>query len=192
MLKTNVYKKINGIYPIVNGENLNLIENIINKYSVTILQYRNKKINHSNNISIVKQLQKLCNKHNTLFIINDNIDLAKKINANGVHIGQEDSSIEHARQQLGNDAIIGVSCYNSFNLAKNAAAKGADYVALGSLFNSKTKPLAKSCKLATVTKTKKFINIPIVGIGGINFDNKHQAFNAGCSAVAMIEALTNI
>ncbi|RUM78992.1 MAG: hypothetical protein DSZ14_04705 [Candidatus Thioglobus sp.] len=96
---------------------------------------------------------------------------------------------EKARQQLGNDAMIGVSCYNDIELAKTAQSQGADYVAFGALFSSQTKPNAPQCPLDVITQAKQVITIPIVCIGGIDFSNQHQAFDAGCDAVAMINAL---
>ena len=86
----------------------------------------------------------LCLTHNTLFIVNDDINLCEKVGADGVHLGQNDTSINTAREQLGEKAIIGVSCYNQLQLAFEAEVMGANYVAFGALFNSLTKPTTKS------------------------------------------------
>jgi thiamine-phosphate pyrophosphorylase len=106
-----------------------------------------------------------------------------------VHLGKNDDSIQQARKQLGINAIIGISCYNDINLAQQAQKQGADYVAFGALFPSPTKPNARQCHLNIITQAQQTLNIPIVGIGGINFNNQQQAFNAGCDSVAIINAL---
>ncbi|HIM58620.1 MAG TPA: thiamine phosphate synthase [Gammaproteobacteria bacterium] len=194
-------QKISGIYAITPNKilDIDLIEQAIITHKISILQYRHKRqtavqtdkiTDASIKINEAKQLQQLCLRHNTLFIINDDINLAQKINADGVHLGKEDDTIQTARQILGADAIIGVSCYNDIKLAEHAQNQGANYVAFGALFPSRTKPNAPSCPLNTITRAKQQLSIPIVGIGGINFDNQQQAFDAGCDAVAMINALS--
>lgn len=187
----NFNKKINGIYAITTNKTLNfsVIERIIVQNKISILQYRHKTADTALKLSQAKQLQQLCWQYHTLFIINDDIDLTNKINADGVHLGKNDHSIHTARQQLGKNAIIGVSCYNDINLAQQAQNQGADYVAFGALFPSNTKPDAPHCPLDIIKQAKQHLTIPIVGIGGIDFDNQQQAFTAGCDAVAMIDAL---
>jgi len=185
------HKKISGIYAITQNQTLDtaLIEKIIVKHSIRIIQYRHKINNQTTKLNEAQQLRQLCLKHNTLFIINDDINLAKKVQADGVHLGKDDYSIQTAKKILGNDAIIGVSCYNDIDLAKTAQQQGASYVAFGALFPSSTKPNAPHCSLDTITQAKQILKIPIVGIGGIDFDNQDKAFSAGCDAVAMINAL---
>ncbi|MCS5589802.1 MAG: thiamine phosphate synthase [Candidatus Thioglobus sp.] len=184
-------QKISGIYAITPDKILDLgaIEQAIVTHKINILQYRHKTTGASIKLNEAKQLQQLCLRHNTLFIINDDINLAQKIGADGVHLGKDDASIATARQQLGNDSIIGVSCYNDIKLAKTAQNNGADYAAFGALFTSTTKPDAPQCSLDVITQAKQALTIPIVGIGGVDFSNQHQAFDAGCDAVAMINAL---
>jgi len=184
-------QKISGIYAITPDKvlDLDVIEQAIVTHKISLLQYRHKTIDTSTKLNEAKQLQQLCLEHNTLFIINDDINLAQKIGADGVHLGKNDTSILIARQQLGDDTMIGVSCYNNIELAKTAQNKGADYVAFGALFSSQTKPDAPKCSLDVIVKAKQVISIPIVGIGGVDFNNQHQAFDAGCDAVAMINAL---
>jgi len=185
------HKKISGIYAITPNKMLDLdtIEQAIVTHKISILQYRHKTTNASIKFNEAKQLQQLCLRHNTLFIINDDINLAQKIKADGVHLGRDDVSVEVARAQLGDDAIIGMSCYNDINLAKIAQNEGVDYAAFGALFPSKTKPDAPHCSLDVITQAKQMITIPIVGIGGIDFNNQQQALDAGCDVVAMINAL---
>ena len=185
------HKKISGIYAITPNKilDLNTIEQAIIAHKISVLQYRHKTTDAAIKLNEAKQLQQLCLRHNTLFIINDDINLAQKIKADGVHLGKDDTSIEVARAQLGSDAIIGVSCYNDIKLAKIAQGKSANYVAFGALFPSSTKPNAPHCSLDVITQAKQILTIPIVGIGGIDFTNQHQALDAGCDAVAMINAL---
>jgi len=184
-------QKISGIYAITPDKILDLgaTEQAIVAHKINILQYRHKTTDASIKLNEAKQLQRLCLRHNTLFIINDDINLAQKIGADGIHLGKNDAPIATARQQLGNDAIIGMSCYNDIKLAKIAQNNGADYVAFGALFTSLTKPNALQCSLDVITQAKQDLTIPVVGIGGIDFDNQQQAFGAGCDAVAMINAL---
>jgi len=188
---SNSVEKIRGIYAITPNQilDIKLIEQVITQHSIGILQYRHKTNNTEVKLNEAQQLRQLCSEHNTLFIINDDINLAQKVNADGVHLGKEDASIATARQHLGENAIIGVSCYNDFKLAQSAEQQGASYVAFGALFISSTKPGAPVCSLDIVTQAKQTLNIPIVGIGGIDFNNQQQAINAGCDSVAMINAL---
>lgn len=192
MMKVNfLHNNINGIYAITPNHilDINAVEKVVIEQNISILQYRHKISDTKIQLNEALQLQILCKKHHILFIINDDIDLAKNSNADGVHLGKNDRSIQQARQQLGDNAIIGVSCYNDIDLAKNAQTQGADYVAFGALFPSSTKPNAPKCPLNTLTQAKKIINIPIIGIGGINFNNQQQALDAGCDGIAMITAL---
>ncbi len=184
-------KKITGIYAITPNKSpdLVLIEQAIIKHQINILQYRHKTTNSLVKLKEAQQLQQLCWKHHTLFIINDDINLAQKIGADGVHLGKNDASIKTARTQLGDQAIIGISCYNDVHLAKQGQNQGADYSAFGALFPSNTKPNSVHCPLDIITQAKFVLNIPIVGIGGIDFNNQQQAINAGCDAVAMLNAL---
>ncbi|MDC9715040.1 MAG: thiamine phosphate synthase [Gammaproteobacteria bacterium] len=192
-METNLlhHHKISGIYAITPDRALDIdaVEKILIQHNISILQYRHKTTNTIIQLNEAQQLQFLCLKHHTLFIINDDINLAKKVGAGGVHLGKTDASITQARAILGADAVIGASCYNDMNLAQQAQRQGADYVAFGALFPSPTKPDTPKCGLDIVAQAAQSLNIPIVGIGGINFDNQSQAFDAGCDSVAMINAL---
>ena len=185
------HKKISGIYAITQNQalDISLVETIIIKHSISIVQYRHKINNQTIKLEEALKLRQLCLKHNTLFIVNDDINLAKKVQADGVHLGSADDDIAQARAVLGEGAIIGASCYSDINLALSAQAQGASYVAFGALFPSSTKPNAPHCPLDIITQAKQTLDIPIVGIGGIDFDNQQQAFDAGCDAVAMINSL---
>ena len=188
---SNSVEKIRGIYAITPDVSLNLdqVEKVITQHHISILQYRRKTTDDVLKLEEATKLRQLCLQHHTLFIINDDINLAQKVGADGVHLGKNDSSIQDARQQLGEHAIIGVSCYNDIDLAIKAQDRGANYVAFGALFPSNTKPDATKCSLSTITQAKAALNIPIVGIGGIDFNNQQQALDVGCDAVAMINTL---
>ncbi len=190
-MKQSFEKKINGIYAITPNEpvNFDLVEKVIIKYKVNIFQYRHKTTDENLKYEEAKGLQKLCSIHNTLFIVNDDINLAEKVVADGVHLGIKDASITTARKVLGKRAVIGVSCYNDTKLAIKSQDNGASYVAFGSLFDSTTKPNAQRCPLEIISKAKEALRIPIVGIGGINFNNMQIAYGAGCDSVAMVHAL---
>jgi len=110
---SNLDQRIKGIYAITPNQpiDINQIEKIITRHKITILQYRHKTNDENTKLDEAQQLRQLCSVHNTLFIVNDDINLAQKINADGVHLGKEDSPTKQARKQLGNRAIIGVSCY---------------------------------------------------------------------------------
>ncbi len=187
----NIGARLQGIYAITPNQvlHLDIAGQIISDSQINILQYRRKIPDALIKLGEAKQLQQLCLRHDTLFIINDDINLAEKVGADGVHLGKNDNTIGYARKQLGDDAVIGMSCYDDINLAKQAQNLGADYVAFGALFPSSTKPNTVLCSLDTIIQAKQVLNIPIVGIGGINFFNQQFAFNAGCDAVAMISAL---
>ena len=150
-------QRIQGLYGITPNNNLNitLIERVITKQQVNILQYRHKTNDNQLKLYEAQQLRDLCLTHNTLFIVNDDINLCEKVGASGVHLGQNDTSIKTAREQLGENAIIGVSCYNKLQLAFEAEAMGADYVAFGALFNSISKPTARHCPLSIIKSAKE-------------------------------------
>ncbi len=188
---SNLIQKIKGIYAITPNELINIarIEAVIIQHTISVVQYRHKISNAQIKLDEALALRQLCTQYHTLFIINDDINLALKSNADGVHLGQYDSCVKTARAQLGANAIIGVSCYNDPAKAIQAESQGANYVAFGALFNSTTKPDAPTCTLDIISTVRQQISLPIVGIGGINFNNQQQAFEAGCDAVAMINTL---
>ena len=184
-------QRIKGLYGITPDKNLSigLIEGAIKKHNINILQYRRKVVNIKKKEEEAKKLLNLCLEHNTLFIVNDDVNLCEKVGAHGVHLGQDDIDAKSAREKLGDRFIIGVTCHNSIELAIEAEQNGANYIALGAIFKSNNKPKAIHCSLTKVEEIKKYISIPIVGIGGINLKNQHEAYQSGCSSVAMIDGL---
>ena len=155
----------------------------------TIVQYRNKLADSKLRISQSQALLAICRKHAIPLIINDHIKLCLTLDADGVHLGKVDGSLDAARARLGPDKILGASCYNQFELAEQAQAHGADYVAFGACFPSSTKPNAPRAEAALFTQAKNSLNIPSVAIGGITLDNAALLINAGANAIAVISAL---
>lgn len=155
----------------------------------SVIQYRDK----SNDTDLREQqalaLRELCNEHNCLLIINDDIKLAQHCNADGVHLGQDDNSIAQARETLGKQAIIGASCYNSLELALKAASAGASYLAFGRFFASKTKPGTIFADTHLIQQVKHQIDLPTVAIGGITAQNAAPIVTAGVDMLAVINGL---
>ncbi len=149
-----------------------------------VIQYRDK--NSIERLNLARALVNLCQLNKIPLIINDDIELAIAVNANGVHLGKEDGDIREARKMLGETMIIGVSCYNDLNKAIDAQSAGADYVAFGRFFPSTSKPLASSAELTTLRKAQTAIQIPIVAIGGILPENGGILLEAGADLLAVI------
>ena len=137
---------------------------------VSFFQLRLKSYSQNKKIIIGKKIKNICKKNNVKFIVNDSPLTAKKIGADGCHIGQSDGSIKNARKILKNK-IIGITCHNSINLAKQAIANGANYLALGAFYSSKTKKTKYKATIKILKLAKKITNTPIVAIGGINQNN---------------------
>lgn len=187
-------KKIQGLYAITAPELIPPEEFIASIESAIIggaqiIQYRNKTASESQRYQQASQLSRLCKQHKVCFIINDDPQLAKAVAADGVHVGKEDGKIADARKQLGDQAIIGVSCYNQLINAQKAIAQGADYVAFGRFFSSKTKPDAIQADLQLLDQASQQLNVPIVAIGGIKRDNAQELIKRGADAIAVINDL---
>ena len=156
---------------------------------VGFVQYRNKFAAEGLRRVQASALRELCRCSGAVLIINDHVELARDIAADGVHVGGDDATIAEARAKLGHDKIIGASCYNSLARAQAAAAQGADYVAFGSFFASSVKPGAVRAPLALLREARRQTTLPLVAIGGITFDNARQLIAAGADAIAVISAL---
>ena len=154
-----------------------------------LIQYRNKSANKVLLREQAELLLQLCRKHEIPLIINDHLDLAMEIDADGVHVGQNDIAITNARKQLGRDKIVGASCYDNLDLALQAEKQGADYVAFGAFFPSTTKPNTVSVPANLVDQAKKKLVVPIVGIGGIRLANAGAIIQSGCAAIAVCNDL---
>ncbi|MDR3392149.1 MAG: thiamine phosphate synthase [Sulfuriferula sp.] len=154
-----------------------------------VVQYRDKSGDVARQHEQASELLMLCRQYGVPLIINDSLRLADLIGADGIHIGRDDGAIHEARIVLGPDKIIGVSCYQSLELAVAAQAAGADYVAFGSFFPSLTKPDAAHAELDLLREAAGVIHLPIVAIGGIALNNAGSLIDAGADAVAVISAL---
>lgn len=154
-----------------------------------IIQYRDKQAPASEQHQAAKQLAQLCRAQHVTFLINDDVDLAIAVNADGVHLGQGDLPIANARQKLGEEKIIGITCHNDLTLAERAQAAGADYVAFGRFFPSQTKPAAPGATVNTLIQAIKLLNLPVCAIGGITLDNAPQLINSGADMLAVIHAV---
>ena len=131
---------------------------------------RFKKYSFKKKITIGKKIKQICKTNNVKFLVNDDPELSKKLNADGCHLGQKDMNITEARKIVGN-RIIGITCHNSINLAKAAIKEKADYIAFGAFFSTKTKKVKYRATTKILNKVKKLTRIPIVVIGGINLSN---------------------
>ena len=131
------------------------------------------------------ELRKECFKSKVPFIVNNDLELAKSLDADGVHLGKNDCDVRLAREILGPESIIGVSCYNSLNRASTAINQGADYVAFGRVFPSRTKPHASACSVSTVSDAVRTLDVPVVAIGGITPNNVTMLVNQGPKLVAV-------
>ncbi len=151
-----------------------------------MIQYRNKNADEEQRMWEAGDLNNMCRPLGVPLIINDDIDLAGKILAAGVHLGRDDADIAEARAKLGPRAIIGVSCYNDLERAIAAEKAGADYVAFGSFFPSRTKPDAVKAEVELLKEAKQKLSIPVVAIGGITADNGAQLVEAGADILAVI------
>jgi thiamine-phosphate pyrophosphorylase len=154
-----------------------------------LLQYRNKSAIPALRDAQARALAALCRKFRVPFIVNDHLDLALAVEADGLHLGAEDGSLAAARARLGPAKILGVSCYDRLELALEAERRGADYVAFGSFFPSTVKPGAVRAPLALLREAKLRLSLPVVAIGGITLQNAPQLIAAGADGVAVVSAL---
>ncbi len=186
-------KRLQGLYAITDP--LLCGERLIGKVSaaisggIRILQYRNKHASLAQQRKEALALRSLCREHEVLFIINDNVSLASETDADGVHLGQQDDDLQHAREHLGEDKIIGISCNNRFDLALGAQAEGADYVAFGRFFPSRTKPQAPPADMQLLERARQELHIPVVAIGGITPRNAPALLATGVPMLAVIHGI---
>ncbi len=175
-----------GLYAITNNDDsLTNVEAVLNA-GARFLQYREKQ---SPNLDHAKKLRSLCTTYQTRFIINDDPEFALSVKADGVHIGEDDDSYQHARDLLGDDAIIGISCYDSLDLALSAKKLGADYIALGAFFPSQTKQTTRRASIELLIKAKQQLSVPVVAIGGITTENAPPLIAAGVDYIAAINSV---
>lgn len=152
-----------------------------------VIQYRAKTA--SDPLAEGRLLLNECHALQVPLIINDDVELALAIGADGVHLGRDDCALGEARKRLGTTAIIGVSCYDSLERALEAERQGATYVAFGRFFPSKTKPHAPLARLQTLTKARTRLRVPVVAIGGITPENGGTLIAAGANLLAVIDGV---
>ena len=148
----------------------NDLTKVFQQKKVSFFQLRLKDGSIKNKLIIGKKIKKICKRFNVKFLINDNVFLVKKLDADGCHLGQKDMPITEARKLIGNK-IIGITCHNSIKLAKKAIKNKADYIAFGAFNLSKTKKVRYKASINLLKKAKKITKTPIVAIGGINSEN---------------------
>jgi len=154
-----------------------------------MVQYRSKIQDRDVKMQQCAAILRLCREHNVPCIVNDDVEMCRTLKADGVHLGEEDDNIAEVRHILGEDAIIGSSCYDQLDRAKSAQKEGASYVAFGAMFPTSTKPNAPRASLALLKEAKREIQIPIVAIGGITVNNAHDVIKTGIDAIAVINSL---
>ncbi len=154
-----------------------------------IIQYRDKSSDQAKRLLEATTLLTLCQTHNIPLIINDDLALARQIDADGVHLGRGDIDLRQARHELGSAAIIGISCYNSLQQARDAESAGADYVAFGRFFAYATKPHAVKANIDLLLQAKRQLTVPVVAIGGITPENGLQLVQAGADMLAVIQGV---
>jgi thiamine-phosphate pyrophosphorylase len=152
-----------------------------------LVQYRDKSADRALRLQQARALADLCHSRAALLIINDDIQLAADCGAHGVHLGREDPAPAEARRRLGREAIVGVSCYADWARARQAAEQGADYIAFGRFFASRTKPLAVQAKLDLIHRAKQQLRLPVAAIGGITANNGAALVAAGADMLAVVQ-----
>ena len=158
---------------------------------INILQYRNKSANHLLQTQQARAILPLCRQYQVPLIINDSVKLCLTLDADGVHLGEDDGNLSEVRNRLGTSKLLGASCYNRFDLALSAQQAGADYVAFGACFASSTKPNAHEASLDLFKQAREELKIPAVAIGGITLENATTVINAGAHSIAVIHAIFN-
>lgn len=191
-MKTDKHAQLHGLYAITDArdtDNQQLLHKVAQalRGGVRILQYRDKTSEQARRRDAAQQLRRLCNEHQALLIINDDVQLAHEVAADGVHLGQDDAQLVLAREILGEESIIGVSCYNRFELAQQAASAGADYVAFGRFFPSRTKPDAAQADPGLLQRAQQELDIPVAAIGGITTASGAALVQAGADMLAVVE-----
>jgi thiamine-phosphate pyrophosphorylase len=156
---------------------------------VAAFQFRVKDVDQHEAAALAEPLQAICAAHDVAFIVNDSVALAKRLKADGVHLGQGDGDVSEARELLGRDAQIGVTCHNSRHLAMEAAEAGADYVAFGAFYPTQTKSVEHIADLDTLQKWSLVTEVPCVAIGGITADNAKPLIDGGADFIAVSNAV---
>ena len=193
-LKSSHTQKLKGLYAItdetlISEENFEQSVKLALQGGSKIIQYRDKSCDHNKRLRQATLLRTLCTQYHATCIINDDIELARAVHADGVHLGKDDISIAQARKNLGENSIIGISCYNDLKRALIAEKNQADYVAFGAMFSSPTKPDASNASPQLIATAKTQLSIPVCAIGGITENNITQVIDQGADMAAVISCL---
>ncbi len=172
----------------LNGQELSFQVEQALKGGTTCVQLREKELSHDEFLNQALELKQLCKNYNVPFIINDDVEIAVKCNADGIHVGQSDMDAYDVRAKIGNDMILGVSVH-SVSEALTAQEKGADYLGVGAMFSTSTKLDANDVSFETLSDICKVVSIPVVAIGGIQKHNIKELSGTGVDGVALISAI---
>lgn len=158
------------------------------KGGATFVQLREKELDYEKFLEEAKELKQLCKKYNVPFVVNDNVDIAIAVDADGVHVGQKDMEAGRVRELIGNDKILGVSV-QTVEQAVLAEKRGADYLGVGAVFPTGSKADAEYVSYHTLKEVCEAVSIPVVAIGGINRDNVMELAGSGIAGIAVISAI---
>ena len=191
--KTPCFSNVCGVYAVTDASvstSSILIQQVESAIlgGIRVLQYRAKNLSGKSAFKNAHDLALLCARYDVMFIINDDVELALAVKADGVHVGRDDGDLEYIRAAL-KQGILGVSCYNDLSRAQDMQARGASYVAFGRFFPSLTKPDAGQADISTLQKAKNSLSIPVVAIGGITPANAPALINAGADAIAVVNGI---
>jgi thiamine-phosphate pyrophosphorylase len=187
-------REISGLYAITDETLLgqdhfsSVIEAVL-AGGARVVQYRDKSDDLDRRLTEAQIVVNACKSAGVLSIINDDVELALTVGADGVHLGRSDQPLSYARHMLGATSIVGVSCYNRLDLAREAANNGADYVAVGSIYPSSTKPDAIAASIKDLTTIVEAVQLPVVAIGGITVDKLIELYSAGASSIAVVSGI---
>lgn len=187
-------EKLTGLYAITDASVSDPQKTIVSveqalRGGARLVQYRDKSSNQQQRLETCVALRKLTQQFDAIFIVNDDIKLTLATKADGVHLGQSDTRLTEARKQLGEHSIIGISCYNRFDLAEQATKEGADYIAFGRFFPSHTKPNAETAEIRLIQQAKQKLDIPVIAIGGITVENGGALIEAGADMLAVVDGI---
>ncbi|OTG73841.1 thiamine-phosphate diphosphorylase [Acinetobacter terrae] len=184
-----------GLYLITNDDPLELLlaklEGAMANGGIAVLQYRRKKIAKEDQIYEIEYMKAMCAEYSVPFVINDDLEMAVKYGV-GVHLGQGDGSIVDAVARLPQGVLIGRSCNNSLELAEQAIADGANYVAFGAIYATDSKPEAGNIGLETLRIAKEKLNVPLCAIGGLTVENSNEVIESGADYCAVISDILGL
>jgi len=195
LMRKEKIRKISGLYVIIDSQalrgrsHLETARQII-EAGVKVIQLRDKTLDKRSLIRIAGSIQELCRRNDVLFILNDYLDIALAVEADGLHIGQEDLPVETARKFLPQDTILGCSV-TTVEQVRDAEAAGADYVAVGAIYATSSKDNAGAVGIERLRTIKQTARTPVVAIGGINQENVREVLAAGADSICVISAVVN-